>query len=325
VSGIDFTGSEYATITGRVMADGSALGGVTVTATSGGVSDDDETDRRGNFSVSVPAGTATVTAELTGYDFTPQTVFTSAGETRSLGDITATGNMTPVNVKAVRDTAQGAYNGTVSVSWDAGPGGAATQYQVQTLNDADPPEWVDAAGSSPVTDASNEADFTGAADGAISVRVVAQHDHDNDAGTAMVESPSPAITVAAINPSTSNVKAARNIDAEPDELDVTWDALGNGNSNWRVLVRFGDETEWYVAEETATGGAWNEDVTTFGGATLQPVAADGTPKTMTPELAGGAMTFRVDYRQGDSEVVDDVETNPWKTGPTAPVDAKPVG
>ena len=135
VAGIDFTGSEYATITGRVMADGSALEGVTVEATSGGVSDDDETDRRGNFSVSVPAGTATVTAELTGYDFTPQTVFTSAGETRSLGDITATGNMTPVNVEATRDTDNGAYNGTVSVSWDAGPGGVATQYQVQTLND----------------------------------------------------------------------------------------------------------------------------------------------------------------------------------------------
>ena len=79
----------------------------------------------------------------------------------------------------------------------------------------------------------------------------------------MVESASPAITVAAINPSTSNVEAARNIDAEPDQLDVTWDAVGNTNSNWRVLVRFGDETEWYIAEGTATGGAWNEDVTTI--------------------------------------------------------------
>ena len=149
---------------------------------------------------------------------------------------------------------------------------------------------------------------------------MAQDDHDGD--DAAWSTPSPAITVAAINPSTSNVEAARNIDAEPDELDVTWDAVGNTNSNWRVLVRFGDETEWYEAEGNGEGGAWNTDVTQFGSAQLTAVAADGTQKPMTPELANGAMTFRVDYRQGDSAVVDDVETNPWKTGPTASVTAK---
>jgi hypothetical protein len=322
VTGVDFTGSTYATITGRVMAGTTALEGVTVTGTNGGISDDDTTDRRGNFRLSVPSGTVTITAAKTGYDFPSQSIFVGAGETRSIGDIAAMGNMTPLNVEATRDTANGAYDGTVSVSWDAGPGGAATQYQVQTLNDAD--AWVNANGSSAVMD-TTATEFTNAADGAISVRVVAQHDHDNDANTAMVESASPAITVAAINPSTSNVKAARNIDAEPDELDVTWDAVGNTNSNWRVLVRFGAETEWYEAEATATDGAWTVTVTDFGTGTLDAVVADATGKTMTADLANGAMTFRVDYRQGDSEVVDDVETNPWKTGPTAPVDAKPVG
>ena len=99
VKGIDFTGSSYATITGTVVkADGDGLEGVTVTATSGTKSDSDDTDRRGRFSVSVPAGAITITATKTGYTFASRTVFADAGDTRSLGDITATGNVTPVNV-----------------------------------------------------------------------------------------------------------------------------------------------------------------------------------------------------------------------------------
>ena len=134
VKGIDFTGSSYATITGTVVkADGDGLEGVTVTATSAGVRRTDDTDRRGRFSVSVPAGAITITATKTGYTFADRTVFADAGDTRSLGNITATGNMTPVDVEAERDAADGLYDGMVTITWSAGPGGAASEgYQVQT-------------------------------------------------------------------------------------------------------------------------------------------------------------------------------------------------
>ena len=296
---------------------------MTVTATSAGVRRTDDTDRRGRFSVSVPAGAITITATKTGYTFADRTVFADAGDTRSLGDIPAMGNVAPVNLAASRDTTDNAntFGTNVTVTWSAGPGGHAATYEVQTwvaATEQDPAAW--STGGTDVTpqDTTDEGTYTGSAtatDGAMRIRVVATDDAD-------VEYPSAAITVAAVNPVVSNVKASRNIDAEPDLLEVTWDAKGNDNSNWRILVKFGTETAWYEAADDGTGGAWSESVQEFGTATLDAIADGGTEKTVTPALAAGAMTFRVDYRQG--ETVDGVAV-PWKTGPTASVAAKPAG
>ena len=212
----------------------------------------------------------------------------------------------------------------VTVTWSAGPGGHAESYRVETWDTTGVGMWTD-DNRQPVTDPdSTGADtYTGpgvtATDGAMRIRVVATDTLD-------VEYPSATVTVAAIDPSPSNVKARRNIDAQPDSLEVTWDAKGNDDSKWRILVKFGTETAWYVADDTdVDGGAWGVTVDTFGGETLQAVATGGMEKAMTPALAGGAMTFRVDYRQGDSVEVAGVETNPWKPGGTATVAAKPAG
>ena len=325
MTGVDFTGSTYATITGRAVdSDGGALEGVKVTGTStgGGKPGTATTDRRGRFSFSVASGTVTVTATKAGYDFPTQSIFVGAGETRSLGDIEATGTAEAVNIKATRDVGEDAdsltYNNTVSVTWKAGSGGVATSYQVQTKVGTD--DWTDAGqpmDSMAYAEAdSGDVDITSAPEGAFSLRVVATK------GDPAVTYESGAITVPAINPVVSDVKASRNIDEAPDQLDVTWTAKGNDNSRWRVLVKFGTETDWYIAQATSTGGAWNTDVNAFGGAQLPAIVAEAAQKEMTADLANGAMTFRVEYRQG--ERVDDVDV-PWKTGGTATVAAKPAG
>ena len=329
VSGIDFTGSSYATITGRVMVGTEGLVGVSVTGTStgGGRPGTSTTDRRGNFSFTVASGTVTITATKTGYSFASQTVAVGAGESRSLGNITATGNMAPLNVEATRDTTDNAntYAATVSVNWTPGPGGRATQYQVQTWDTTSPGSWTNSGSAVTDTIGANiwDAEITNASEGSIRVRVLAQHDHDDSTETAMLEYPSDAVTVAAINPSPSNVKASRDIDAEPDVLEVTWDAKGNNNSAWRVVISFDGGTTWYVAPGDAAGGEWSEMIDDIVGETPNEATNDGTTgdaksAAVTAAEINGALMFRVDASQGQVEA-----DNPWKTGPTASVAAKP--
>ena len=326
VKGIDFTGSSYATITGTVMADGAALEGVTVKAANGAESDSDDTDRRGRFSVSVPAGTITITATKTGYTFADRTVFADAGETRSLGNITATGNMAPLNVMASRDTTSDAntFGTTVSVSWTPGPGGAATQYQVQTWDTTSPGSWSN-TNADLVTDTTAEGNWEGeirSADvGSIRVRVLAQQTDGNGGFT---DYPSDEVTVAAVDPSPSNVEASRDIDAEPDALEVTWDAKGNNDSAWRVVISFDGGTTWYSAGGTAASGTWTATATdivnlgTPNAATNDGTTGDAKAAAITAAEVDGALMFRVDSRQGAGPNED----NPWIEGPTASVAEK---
>ena len=117
VSGIDFTGSAYATITGTVVDNnGAALEGATVTATSEGVSASDDSDRRGRFSVSVPAGTATITAAKDGYQFGSQTVNVAAGESRAVGEIMGSPSTdASLSSVTVNDSTLTATNGSYSI------------------------------------------------------------------------------------------------------------------------------------------------------------------------------------------------------------------
>ncbi len=323
VEGVDFTGSSYTTITGTVMANGDVLEGATVTAThEDGATDSDTSDRRGRFSVSVPAGRITITAAKAGYDFGSQTVFGDAGESTAIGTIEATGNLMPLNVMASRDTAaDGTYDNMVTVSWDQGVSGAADLYRAQRLGD-DGETWA-AFGTELATltagKGSITADATDSDTLTVTVRVWALTEDPDAAGTYTDSLVSANATVGPVNPAVSNVAASRNIDADPDSLIVSWDARGDSNSRWRVLVKFGDEDEWYVMNGTATGGRDFKLANDF--AALDAVATGGTAKTPDADDWNGALTFRVDYRQRETQG-DGSTAVEWSTGATASVGAK---
>ena len=327
VEGINFTGSSYTTITGTVMAGGVALEGATVTAThADGATDSDTSDRRGRFSVSVPAGRITITAAKAGYDFDPQTVFGDAGESTAIGTIEATGNLMPLNVMASRDTADtGLYDGSATVTWDQGISGAADAYQPQLLGGADGETWT-AFGDLVTTLTAGEGSSAGSTDLAagsdtltVTFRVLALTEDPDNAGTYTDTLASANATVGPVNPVVSNVAASRNTDAEPDSLAVTWDARGDDNSDWRVLVKFGDEDDWYIMTADAGGGLAFKLANDF--ADVQPLDTTGTAKTPDADDWNGALTFRVDYRQRDVRG-DGTTAVEWSTGPTASVTAK---
>ena len=328
VEGVDFTGSSYATITGTVMANGDVLEGATVTASSGGETDSDTSDRRGRFSVSVPAGTITITASKAGYDFGSQTIFAGAGETRSIGNVMATGNLMPLNVMASRDTAAGAYDGTATVTWDQGVSGAADAYQAQRQEGEN---WVafDTLMTALTNGAGSAADAAALPAGSdtltVTFRVLALTDTSSDPTTPVYGDTlaSATASVGPVDPTASNVAARRNVDAEPDSLVVTWDAKGDANSAWRVVVSFDGGTTWYAPTAgTAAAGSWGVTVDQIVGTTPATATNDGSAGTaksaaVTAAEVNGALMFRVDASQGTVS-----EDNEWKLGPTVSVAAK---
>ena len=331
VEGVDFTGSSYATITGTVMANGAVLEGATVTASSGGETDSDTSDRRGRFSVSVPAGTITITASKAGYDFGSQTIFAGAGETRSIGNVMATGNLMPLNVMASRDTATdgtGNYDGTATVTWDQGVSGAADAYQAQRQ---DGENWVafDTLMTALTNGAGSAADATALPDGSdtltVTFRVLALTDTSSDPANPVYGDTlaSATASVGPVDPTASNVAARRNVDAEPDSLVVTWDAKGDANSTWRVVVSFDGGTTWYVpGVGTAAAGSWGVTVDQIVGTTPTTATNDGSAGTaksaaVTEAEVNGALMFRVDALQRTVSA-----DNEWKLGPTVSVAAK---
>ncbi len=99
VSGLDFTGYPHGTITGRVLTEaGGPMSGVTVTATpaaGGDAADEDVTDVRGVYSLSVPFGRYNVTASADGYTFATEagasvSVNVASGGTASVEDFSST-------------------------------------------------------------------------------------------------------------------------------------------------------------------------------------------------------------------------------------------
>ena len=140
VTGIDFTGSTNATITGRVTAGGDPLSGATVTASPRGVDPTDDhpnaiTRSSGTFRITnVSTGWNTVSVEKDGYSFTSRDVFVTGGSI-DIGDLEANGTIQPANVMAVRDPTSdtdGAFDGNVTVTWDAGGDDAGViTYQVE--------------------------------------------------------------------------------------------------------------------------------------------------------------------------------------------------
>ena len=132
----------------------------------------------------------------------------------------------------------------------------------------------------------------------------------------------------------ATLRRTRDIDAGPDALEVTWDAKGNGQFllAGRHQLRRRART-WYGAGRDRR---WTERLESNGhvtsvnlGSALTQATNDGTNGTRQGgcyHARGSANGLHDVPRglslQGDSAVVDEVETNPWKTGPTASVTAK---
>ena len=349
ISGIDFTGFVHATITGRVVAAGGGpLPGVALSATSTADTTmvvHDTTGVTGAYSLSVPHGSYTLAASLANHTFdgpaTGWVVNTAPGQTVTFGDIQAMTAMAR-DVGAVRETdtttvaGVSTYNGTVTVRWtgsadDVPDGYSAATYTLET-NTGTGGAWAAAAGANVPADSTGYGTFTAGTedDGELMVRVVATAASDGSVSTiteALVLNSAPG-TLAAVDPSVSNVKAVLDVTTDTlvaDTFTVTWDATSNDRSQYRVTVQlapasFGGDTHWFVA----AGGAPDPVANSTREWELQIAAGnvtwatvDGASGPITPAELRAATMVRVESVQGTVST-----TNPWKpstaVAPTAP-------
>ena len=313
-TGANFTGFEHATISGRVKGpDGNALGGVEVTATN--VTDSAATEvsstsnARGTFVLSVPFGTYDVEASLANHIFAypneNQRVSTAPGQSLNFGDIQAKTAMAR-NVAATRLVVRNATDttvmnyGQIRVTWVADstaiPAGYAEPvvYAVQTNTGTDG-AWTD-VGSPGDSVADGIARFDSPHDTTLMVRVTATIPDDTNVDPALdpLVLPSAVQTVAAVDPSASNVKARIGVTADTtvaDTIVVTWDATSNTSSDYRVAVQLAPaslngQTFWFVAA---------------GGTPADPGANDRmwTLETPAPDSPVTWTTINADGTTGD--------------------------
>ncbi len=149
VSGIDFTGFDHATITGRVLKDGRPVSGVMVTATLVGADDptDSYTTRStGTFRLSVPFGTYDIEATEADHTFEfpngTKRITVAPGTTRAFGDIVATEN----------------DNRVPAISSDADFEVEEGETEIGTVEAADPDDGDDIEGFAILTGSDNGAD-----------------------------------------------------------------------------------------------------------------------------------------------------------------------
>ena len=349
VTGIDFTGSTYGTITGTVTdVDGNGLPGVKVTA---GSEKPVTTNRRGSYSVDVPAGNVLVTAELGGYDFDPVSVNVIAGETRTL-DFDARGTIQPTNVEGERDVNAGAFDGNVTVTWMAGGrdlDGVAYAVEACVPSDtemcaADGSTWTsfgtwesdptndDYAGLSVTAGVSGLTD----SDNGFMVRVTATHTDPDDISLA-----SEPDDVDAINVQPSNVTVERDIGVGRFNLTVNWDGDRAGTTTARIIGSFDDGDTWVVlgdnvdfssTDDYTAGGEGDPDheYTLALAASEENVVdpddgiaveddrttpdVDESMLDVTNMMLEGKFMIRVQMRhEGVDEDDEDDSANPWKS------------
>ena len=343
-SGANFTGFLHATISGRVKdPDGNAMSGVTVTATNAipsgsGDATSTTSNARGTFVLSVPFGTYTITAAAENYTFSyplrGNVVSVAPGQASDFGDIQAM-TFGALKVSAVRqrtaddgDAANGdeteRLDGQIRVSWSADstalPAGYdQVGYQVQDNFNNTPAGFAD-AGAAAVADTSGLATFASPTDSAFMVMVVATAtdtgtDGFDDTGSPAALTPmvinSAMITVGAVDPTASNVAARRGATADTtvaDTLTVTWNAVTNGSSEFRILVEVDSEavgnTVWLVVaagdpttiEDTTR--SWKLEWIHDFAATWNTVG--GTTVAITDVELNKPFRVRVDSRQGST-------------------------
>ncbi len=329
ITGIDFEGAANGAITGRVTDGTSGLADATVSVTprdGGGTARTATTRASGRFTVgNVSIGWNTVSVTKAGYTFESRDVHVSGG-TVDIGDLVANSTLMPLNVAAERDTAaDGSYDGSATVTWDQGVSGAADAYRVQRQEGDTWAEFGDLVetltnGEGMSTGTTNLP--AGSDTLTVTFRVLALTEDPASAGSYTDTLASATASVGPVNPMVTNVQASRAVDPQPDSLDVTWEARGDSESDWRVVISFDGGTTWHVANATATGGRWmvTLEATSFAG--MSDVGSDPPTTTdATDAQLEGAFMIRVDYRQratrGDGSTA--VE---WTAGPTASVGAK---
>ena len=361
ISGIDFTGFMNATISGRVIAPG---GGpqmdVAVTATS--TTDttlviSDTTGVTGTFSLNVPFGGYTIAASLENHIFdgpaTGWVVNVAPGQSVSFGDIKAK-TAGALGVRAARmrneddETTDGVdesqtWAATISLMYTATAGDvpvgyADATYQPQTSTD-DGETWTDVTGTQVQTDATPPVDVPGSftipnpSDGEFMVRVIANASNDGAVDpehTVAYADTSATATVAEIDPSASGVSAAR----VADTVSVSWSAVTDGESQFRILVQVDAASVGAVVWVVADGGTPDPLISTTRSWSLT-VADDftaswstigGTSVALTAADLNKALMVRVDARQDTVDEGEDGSTDTWteeREGTAVTVDAKP--
>ena len=357
VTAVNFTGSTYAKISGTVTMNGAALEGVTV---SGG-GDTDTTDRRGMFTLDVPAGNVTITARKAGYSFDSWSVSVQAGENRTGVSIPASGTIEVQNIKATRDRANSSatfggneFDANISVDWDAGAAdttGVTYAVQACVVTATDDCGANEAVGSEGWTAWATAA--PAGAHGRVSATAAPGND-DEGFYVRVVASPStgdpvmsPRIMVPAIDATPSNATADRLTDFEPDSLIFTWDADRESGVDFaRILVYLtptGGTAGWYVLKSIDYGTGYtaaskNADpdhhqsiqALAVTGAALVSITdgtailVGGTAHTMditAAMLNGAALKIRVQTRH--NETAADGTTFIWKTSNEATLPGKP--
>ena len=362
VSGINFTGFLHATISGRVRGpDNTAMGGVTVTATNvvpGAAGDDvsSTSTARGTFVLSVPFGTYDIEASAAnhvfGYPNDNQRVSVAPGQAYDFGTIRAmTAGARNVSAARMRvddddatddvDESTRAWATTISVMYTANAehtpdGYNDATYTIQTSVD-DGDTWTDVTSptqvqaGTPLEDVPGSFTIPNPSDGEFMVRVIANAEEVTPSTPAVpYADTSAAVTVDEIDPSASGVAAVR----DDDDIEVSWNAVTNGNSQFRILVEVdaasAGNTLWLVAAggTPATLGsetrAWTLPVADGFTATWSTLG--GVPVPITEADLNKAIKVRVDARQEGVDEGEDGSTDTWteeRQGTVVSVDAKP--
>ena len=204
ISGIDFTGFNHATISGRVSNAGGPMAGVTVTATpaaGGDAADMATTGVTGTYALSVAFGQYDVAATMTGVEFTPATqrVNVGPGEAKEIEDFAAV--IPPSSVATLSDL-------SLSAGGDLTPEFASdvNAYTVRAVNAVDEVTVTATKTDADATVAITPADADDAADG---------HQVDLDVGDGNVIS----VAVTAADGTTTNTYTVTVDRAAPPVLD----------------------------------------------------------------------------------------------------------
>ena len=337
---------------------------------SGAKADEATTRSTGTFSLNVPFGTYDLAAS-TGKDddgvtfdipAAYQKVSVAPGQSVNIGTIEA---MSPTarGVKAERervddvdgtadvDESERAWATTILVNYTANAedvpvGYSNATYLIQTNTGTDDAWTTPGATGDPVEEGGaaipGRFTITSPSDAEFMVRVVATVENDDnvdpqhtgDAQTLTLESGT--ATVSAIDPSASGASAVRGAtDADPpvDTLGVSWSAVTDDDSQFRVLIEvsasnLGGATVWFVASGTT---AIEDDERTWrlaipvADSPVNWTSIDGTEVGITRADLLKALKVRVDARQDDVDE-DDANDPIWpedRQGTAVSVDAKP--
>ena len=361
-TGANFTGFEHATISGRVRgADGNAMGGVEVTATSvveGAAGDDvsSTSNARGTFVLSVPFGTYDIAASaenhIFGYPNENQRVSVAPGQSLNFGtilaktamarNVAATRLVIPVDVDGDAATADTVMNyGQIRVTWVADTtsvpvGYNDATYAVQHNGTADG-TWT-AVGSPGDSASDGIARFDSPVDTTFMVRVVATATDDTSTDPTPLDDltlESMTSTVNAIDPSASNVKATIDITADTtvaDTLAVTWDATSFTGSDYRIAVQLapaslGGQTFWFIAEggDPADPGnqtrSWTLGADPAAGNVTWTIVNDDGTTGAEAAITPAEISAATMVRVESLQGTFDADDNPWTASAPAAVTA----